>query len=441
MANNITVIKLTDKERKKLPRKFFLLHLRPPTVPEKTLQFSLTWGLGGMAAMLVGMQFATGILLNFVFEPTPSGAYASIIALQNDTPFGQLVRNIHHWSANLLVLIVFLHAMRVFFTGAFHAPRQFNWIIGWMMFGIILLANLTGYLLPYDQLAYWAVTVATGMLEYIPLVGTTLQTFVRGGAEIGPATLRIFFALHTALLPATLAGLAAFHFWRIRKAGGVVIPRRPGEVQTTLVRVPTIPYLLLREVVTASVLVAVVLFVAVFINAPLEAPANPGLSPNPTKAPWYFAGFQELLLHIHPTFAVFVVPILVLTALVAVPYLRYEKDAAGIWFVSPRGGRMLIFSSGISFVTTTFIIVLHDLYFEGNPVVSSMPSFAATGVVPVTVLIAALSGAYLFMRKKFSASKNEAVQSIFLFLVVALIVLTLTGALFRGKNMALIFLG
>jgi quinol-cytochrome oxidoreductase complex cytochrome b subunit len=115
MANNITVIKLTDKERKKLPRKFFLLHLRPPTVPEKTLQFSLTWGLGGMAAMLVGMQFATGILLNFVFEPTPSGAYASIIALQNDTPFGQLVRNIHHWSANLLVLIVFLHAMRVFF--------------------------------------------------------------------------------------------------------------------------------------------------------------------------------------------------------------------------------------------------------------------------------------------------------------------------------------
>jgi hypothetical protein len=185
----------------------------------------------------------------------------------------------------------------------------------------------------------------------------------------------------------------------------------------------------------------VVLFVAVFINAPLEAPANPGLSPNPTKAPWYFAGFQELLLHIHPTFAVFVVPILVLTALVAVPYLRYEKDAAGSWFVSPRGGRMLIFSSGISFVTTTFIIVLHDLYFEGNPVVSSMPSFAATGVVPVTVLIAALSGAYLFMRKKFSASKNEAVQSIFLFLVVALIVLTLTGALFRGKNMALIFLG
>lgn len=435
------MIKLTDKERKKLPRRFFLLHLRPPTVPEKTLQFSLTWGLGGMAAVLVGMQFATGILLSFVFEPTPSGAYASIIALQNGTPFGQLVRNLHHWSANLLVLIVFLHVMRVFFTSAFHAPRRFNWIIGWLMFGIILLANFTGYLLPYDQLAYWAVTVATGMLEYIPLVGASLQTFVRGGADIGPATLRIFFALHTALLPATLAGLAAFHFWRIRKAGGVVIPQRPGEVHTKPVRVPTIPHLLLREVVTASVLVAVVLFVAVFINAPLEAPANPGLSPNPTKAPWYFAGFQELLLHVHPTMAVFVVPLLVLAMLFSVPYLRYEEDTAGIWFVSHRGRWMLVFSSGISFVITALSIILHDVYLGRNPATSSMPALVATGIVPVAVLIAALSGAYLLLRKKFSVLKNEAVQSVFLFLVVAFIVLTLTGALFRGKNMALIFWG
>ena len=441
MATTVPVFKLTDKEGKKLPRKFFLLHLRPPTIPEKTLQFSLTWGLGGMAAVLIGIQFATGILLNFIFEPTPSGAYASILSLQYGTPFGQLVRNLHHWSANLLVLIVFLHVMRVFFTSAFHASRRFNWIIGWLMFGIILLANFTGYLLPYDQLAYWAVTVATGMLEYIPLVGASLQTFVRGGAEIGPATLRIFFALHTALLPATLAGLAAFHFWRIRKAGGVVIPRKPGETHTRPVRVPTIPYLLLREVVTASVLVAVVLFVAVFINAPLEAPANPGLSPNPTKAPWYFAGFQELLLHIHPTFAVFVVPLLVVTALFAVPYLRYEEDAAGIWFASHRGRRMAIFSSGISCVITSLSIVLHDWYLGGNPVASSKYSFVTTGVVPVVAWLAAISGAYLLMRRKFSVSRNEAVQSVFLFLVVVFIVLTLTGALFRGKNMALVFLG
>ncbi len=394
-----------------------------------------------MAVVLVGMQFATGILLSFVFEPTPSGAYASIIALQNDTPFGQLVRNLHHWSANLLVFIVFLHVMRVFFTSAFHASRRFNWIIGWLMFGIILLANFTGYLLPYDQLAYWAVTVATGMLEYIPVVGAKLQTFVRGGSEIGPATLRIFFALHTTLLPATLAGLAAFHFWRIRKAGGVVIPRKPGEVPTTPVRVPTIPHLLLREVVTASVLIAVVLFVAVFINAPLEAPANPGLSPNPTKAPWYFAGLQELLLHIHPTIAVFVVPLLVLAMLFSVPFLRYEEDTAGIWFVSHRGRWMLIFSAGISFAITALSIFLHDLYFGRNPAASSMPALVATGVVPVAVLIAALSGAYLLLRKKFSVLKNEAVQSVFLFLVVAFIALTLTGALFRGKNMALVFWG
>ena len=441
MTVAVPVIKLVDKNRKKLPRKFFLLHLRPSTVPEKTLQFSLTWGLGGMAAVLVGMQFATGILLNFIFEPTPSGAYASILSLQNHTPFGQLVRNLHHWSANLLVLIVFMHVMRIFFTSAFHAPRQFNWIIGWLMFGVILLANFTGYLLPYDQLAYWAVTVATGMLEYIPLVGTSLQTFVRGGAEIGPATLRIFFALHTALLPVMLAGLAAFHFWRIRKAGGVVIPRKPGETPTRPVRVPTIPNLLLREVVTASVLVAFLLFVAVFINAPLEAPANPGLSPNPTKAPWYFAGFQELLLHIHPTFAVFVVPLLMAIALFALPYLRQEEDAAGIWFVSHRGRRVAIFSSGISCVITMLSIVLHDWYLGENPVASSMSSIITTGVVPVVMGIAALSASYLLLRRNFSVSKSEAVQGVFIFLLVAFVVLTLTGALFRGQNMALVFFG
>lgn len=394
-----------------------------------------------MAVVLVFVQLATGILLSFAFEPTPSGAYTSILALQSETPFGQLIRNIHYWSANLLVLIIFLHMLRVFFTGAFHAPRQINWLIGWMMYGIILFANFTGYLLPYDQLAYWAVTVATGMLEYIPFIGSKLQEFMRGGAEIGPVTMRIFFALHTALLPVTLVVLMAFHFWKIRKAGGVVIPRRPNEEHETPVRLPTIPYLLLREVVTALVLIAIVLFLAVFFNAPLEAPANPGLSPNPTKAPWYFAGFQELLLHIHPTFAVFVVPLLIVLALCALPYVCYQKDAAGIWFVSLKGRRLTIFSSIASCVITALVLIFHDAYFRGNSIAQSMPSVVGTGFVPVIILLCVLSAMYWILRKKFSASNNEAVQNVFVVLVVAFVVLTVVGAWFRGKDMALMLFG
>jgi quinol-cytochrome oxidoreductase complex cytochrome b subunit len=274
-----------------------------------------------MAVVLVLLQLGTGLLLRFAFEPTPTGAYESIRSLQNDVPFGQLIRNLHHWCANLLALTAFLHMLRVFLTGAFQAPRQFNWIIGLMMFGVVLGTNFTGYLLPYDQLAYWAVTVSTGMLEeYVPIVGERLQEAIRGGKEIGPATLRIFFAIHTALAPAILVLLMGFHFWRIRKAGGLVIPRRPGEEHVeNPVRVPVLPNLLLREVVTALALIACVLMLAVFFNAPMGDAANPGLSPNPTKAPWYFAGLQELLLHLHPTFAVFVIPLLAAIALAALP--------------------------------------------------------------------------------------------------------------------------
>ncbi|MES0447577.1 MAG: cytochrome b N-terminal domain-containing protein, partial [Desulfobacterales bacterium] len=305
------LIPKSDHERKSYLIKNLILHFRPATVPEKTLKFSLTWGLGGMSALLIFLQLGTGLLLKFVYEPTPVGAYASILTLQNEVVFGQLIRNIHHWGANLLVLVVLLHMLRVFFTGAFHPPRQFNWIIGLGLFGLVLLANFTGYLLPYDQLAYWAVTVATGMLAYIPGIGVLLQEMVRGGSDIGPATLSIFFTIHTAVVPMVLIALMAFHFWRTRKAGGLVIPRAPQEeIESKPVRVPTLPNLLVREVVVALVLLASILLFAMLFNAPLEGKANPGLSPNPTKAPWYFAGIQEMLMHFHPLFALFIIPAL-----------------------------------------------------------------------------------------------------------------------------------
>src|SRR5210317_363895 len=128
-------------------RRYFrslLLHFRPRVVPERTLRFTLTWGMGGMAAVLVFLLFGTGLMLKFVYEPFPGRAYDSILHLQNNIPFGQLTRNIHHWSANILLVIVFLHFLRVFFTGAFTRPRQFNWVIGLALFAGVILSNFTG---------------------------------------------------------------------------------------------------------------------------------------------------------------------------------------------------------------------------------------------------------------------------------------------------------
>ena len=170
-------------------RRFFnslILHFRPRNVPERTLRLTLTWGLGGMAVVLVCMLFVTGFMLKFVYQPMPGNAYDSIIHLKSDVLFGQLIRNVHHWSGNVLLIVVFFHFLRVFFTGVFHAPRQFNWIIGLGMFLAALLSNFTGYLLPWDQLAFWAVTICTGMLEYIPGIGMELQELIRGGSDVGP---------------------------------------------------------------------------------------------------------------------------------------------------------------------------------------------------------------------------------------------------------------
>jgi quinol-cytochrome oxidoreductase complex cytochrome b subunit len=425
-------------ERKRYLLKNLILHFRPISVPEKTLKFSLTWGLGGMAAVLVLLQLGTGLLLKFVYVATPLGAYRSILELNNAVIFGQLIRNIHHWCANFLVLIVLLHMLRVFFTGAFHPPRQFNWMIGLGLFGLILTANFTGYLLPYDQLAYWAVTVSTGMLEYIPFIGGRLQEIIQGGNEIGPATLNIFFALHTAVVPVGLVILMAFHFWRTRKAGGLVIPRAPGEeIEEKPIRVTTLPHLLLRELVVALVLIAFVMVVSVFFDVPLGDSANPGLSPNPTKAPWYFAGPQELLLHLHPLFAVFVIPFILVIALMVIPYLRYDTNTQGIWFASIKGRRMGLIAGLIAILTAPIGILTDEYFMDLATGLNGIPSFIGNGLIPFAFIFCVCAGFYIFMKHRYSATNNEAVQALFVLILSVFLILTITGIWFRGTGMTL----
>lgn len=422
-------------------RRFFnslIFHFRPRTVPERTLRFTLTWGLGGMAFVLILIQFGTGVLLKFVYQPFPARAYESILYLQQDVQFGQLIRNIHHWSGNILLMVVFLHFLRVFFTGAFHSPRQFNWIIGLGLFLTVLLSNFTGYLLPWDQLSFWAITICTGILEYIPGVGLWLQKLIRGGSEVGPSTLSNFYAIHTAILPAVLISLMPFHFWRVRKAGGLVIPHTPEEEpETRGEMVPGIPNLILKEVVVALVLIASILMIAVFFNAPLESKANPGLSPNPTKAPWYFMGFQEILLHFHPLIAFFFIPILIIIALFSIPYIRYPSRSAGVWFASSTGRRMGIEAAIAALIVTPIGILLDEYVIDFAAWMPGLSPAISNGLVPLGIILSGFCGFYLLLERRYSANRNEAVQMIFVFFLTAFMILTIIGIWFRGSGMAL----
>ncbi len=265
-----------------------VLHLHPQSVPRETLRVTLSWGLGGMAAVLVGLLFLSGILLLLVYQSSTINAYASILILTQEVPFGSWLRNIHHWSANLLVIVAMLHLLRVVLTGAFGMGRRLNWVIGLFLMFLLLASNFTGYLLPWDQLAYWAVTICTSMLGYIPFCGPWLQALFRGGAEIGPGTLANFFVLHVAFIPASMFILLLWHFWLVRKAGGLVQIER--QEQVPVERVSTVPDLVVREAAFGLVLIALVLIMAIVWNAPLAGSGQSGHEPQPGQGPLVFYG-------------------------------------------------------------------------------------------------------------------------------------------------------
>jgi quinol-cytochrome oxidoreductase complex cytochrome b subunit len=421
-------------------RKYFrnlLLHFRPSTVPERTLRLSLTWGLGGIAFVLVVLLFGTGLLLKFVYEPTPGQAYDSIRYLESQVPFGQLLRNMHRWSGNGLLLAGFLHLLRVFYTGAHAPPREWNWVIGLALFAMVVLSNFTGYLMPWDQTAYWAITISTSMLDYIPGIGAGIKNLLLGGTEPGQTTLMNFYAIHTALLPLLLMFVLPFHFWRVRKASGLVVPRSPSEEPT--VRGPEVdamPHLIVREATMALLAIATVLLSAMLFAAPLAGPANPGLSPDPTKAPWYFLGIQELLMHFHPLFAVVLIPPLVAAALFALPWLDNSKRDAGVWFRSTRGRSTALLAALVGAVLTAAAVVFDERLGAGGA-----PSPVANGLVPFLVVLAVCAGFYLLCRNALGARRGDALQAVFTLLLSSFVVLTVIGIWFRGSGMQLAWAG
>jgi quinol-cytochrome oxidoreductase complex cytochrome b subunit len=421
------------KSDERVPFSNFLFHLHPAYVREGSLQFHRTFGLGGVAALLIVLQCITGILLRYYYEPFPGRAYESILVLQNTVLFGRFVRNIHHWSGVLLVMITFLHLLRVFLTGAYRNPRKISWLVGLLLLALVVLSNFTGYLLPWDQLAYWAITVSTSILQYVPLIGNSLREFVLAGKEVDANTLLVFYNFHTAVFPFLLLALMSYHFWRVRKVGGVLTPDIPGKQEY----VPAYPNLVYREGVAALVVIAVVFSFSAFANAPLLDRANPNYSLNPTKAPWYFAGIQELLMHFHPLFAAFIIPVAAIALTASLPYLKYDQEPSGLWCHSERGKRSAKFAAIVGALVTIAGIVSSEYFVDFGRLFPVLPAVVSNGVVPFLIALGILYGFFRYIVRRFALSTVEAVQALCIVVVTAFAILTLTGIVFRGTDMAL----
>jgi quinol-cytochrome oxidoreductase complex cytochrome b subunit len=265
-----------------------------------------------------------------------------------------------------------------------------------------------------------------------------LQQWLMGGTQIGAATLRNFFALHTAVLPVAMISLMAYHFWRVRKAGGLVVPRSANEMpEEKPDMVPSNPSLLLREAAVALSVAAIVSAVALLFDAPLGAPANPGLSPNPTKAPWYFAGVQEMLVHFHPTFALLIVLGAALGAFFILPYLGGAEDAAGVWFASAVGRRTSVFAAVTAGLITSLAVILDEYVIDLAGWLTGWPQVVLNGLIPTVMLLLVLAGLYVVLTKGFRAPRPEAIQAVFIFLAVGLVELTVICIFFRVEGMKL----
>lgn len=200
----------------------FFLHIHPTKVRKRSVKYTYTWGLGGLSAGLFIVLVFTGALLMLYYRPSVQQAYADMKDLQFVVSSGQFLRNMHRWGAHAMVAVVFLHMLRVFYTGSYRPPKEFNWVIGVFLFVFTILLSYTGYLLPWDQLAYWGISVGTNMVRSVPFgLGERISFLLLGGHIVGENALVRFYVLHCFILPVAAVVLMGIHFWRVRKDGGV----------------------------------------------------------------------------------------------------------------------------------------------------------------------------------------------------------------------------
>jgi quinol-cytochrome oxidoreductase complex cytochrome b subunit len=385
----------------------FMLHWFPAKVSKASLDWNYSFWLGTISAALLLLLTVSGFPLLFLYVPSVERAYASIKDIEFAVTFGSWIRSVHRFGAHFMVAAVFLHLARVFLTGAYKngigqgQRREWNWVLGVVMLLLTLLLSFTGYLLPWDQLAYWAVTVGTNIASSIPYVGPTIRELMLGGRTIDQPTLIRFYVLHIIVLPGGLGLLFAYHMWRIRKDAGLARADRDGVLEApkasppadtatktyTLLGVargtaPTIhprttmnaestvngvPDLTRRALIVTLGTFAVLSILAALVRSPLEAAANPLVTPNPAKAPWYFLWLQEIVTDTTVRIGEFtingafiggvILPGLLVGVLTLWPWLdRSPVAAAGVWFPRSRRTQNLVFLAvTIAILALTFL--------------------------------------------------------------------------------------
>lgn len=271
---------------------------------------NLWYTLGAVLMAMFGLQFVTGILLLIFYVPHTDLAFASVTAIMNEVPFGWLFRYLHVVGSNLIIVLLLLHMLSVLFMGSYKRPRELTWLSGFIIFNLSLAFCLTGYLLPWSQLSFWATTVATDAAGAVPLIGDALVAFMRGGPSVGEATLGRFFALHVMVLPLVFLGLVGFHLFCVRRIGISTPPfgdaYRPAEVPRSFHHeehpdgVPFHPNYTIKDlsmVFFALAALVAITFYAPWLFIPPDAlePADPFNTPEHIKPEWYFLwAYQSL---------------------------------------------------------------------------------------------------------------------------------------------------
>jgi quinol-cytochrome oxidoreductase complex cytochrome b subunit len=342
-------------------RPSFYDHLHPPTIPATQARLRYTLGAGGLAVFLTLVVGFTGILVTFYYLPTPEQAAKSVQELTFLVPFGWLMRNLHYWSAQLLVLAAALHLLRVVFTGAYLPPRRLNYLLGLSLLVVCLFLDFTGYVLRWDEGVHWALVAGTNLVGSIPVVGARLYAMLVGGNQIGATTLIRFYAWHLFGLTLIMIIIGVWHIFRVRRDGGIAVP--PPELRTDTTRI-TRKELARREGLAMLWAALVLIALAVFVPAPLAPGIQEGAAPtSESLAPWFFLWVQQLLRLGDPFIYGVLIPLGALLLVALVPYItpqRLSLTELGRWF--PHGGRNVqvmvsILAGGI--LLLTLLAVLH----------------------------------------------------------------------------------
>lgn len=467
----------SDRTRSEAVFHNLFLHLHATRTHLWSLRPGFTLGLGLISASSFVILAATGVLLMFYYKPSAADAYDSIKDLHYVVPTGRFVRNIHRWTAHLMVFAVLAHMARVFYTAAYKRSRQFNWVVGILLLALTLGLSFTGYLLPWDQLAYWAVTIGANIAqsprELTDAVGLTAwfdpgglqKTLLLGSTSVGAEALIRFNLLHVIVLPLALTALMGVHFWRIRKDGGLARPadvdaRLPPDPKLepvftqapqktyglmALVRgsspavgrspentVPSWPHLMWAELAVFAVCLAGVVAWGLLADAPLKEPANPLVPENPAKAPWYFLGLQELV-----SYSAFVggmaIPVVTLLGLIGIPYLDREQVVEGRWLggEGERRGALGSLAFGLASVIGLEAFAIRFGWLRAW--FPDLPQWVVMLVNPATLLTALYATWSLVVVRRTRSTRLGAV-ALFTCFLAGFAVLTVIGVHFRGPN-------